>query len=246
MKGAQRRRARRTVVPLIALMSVASCTPPPAAAPLAESPALPDISPPPEPQPAPSPIDLDRLDALLTLGDEALKADRLLTPIDDCAYDYYSAALELAPDHPAAPAGLDKIVDRYVNLATDAAQRGRFDRARNLLERAKFVNSAHEGIALVESRIAQFEDASSRSVPLDAGALAARSSSLADELARLGIQAKAEHAWVTINARNDAEGRWIYQQLRRAPGNRRIRAELVLAAAPSVVIFELQPEENPP
>ena len=42
-----------------------------------------------------------------------------------------------------------------------------------------------------------------------------------------------------IRARNDAEGRWIYQQMADAPGDRRIRAELTFGAPPGVDLLQL-------
>ena len=231
----QRARALRSsaAIALTAIVS-AGCTPAPKEAPPA-----------PPPQPAPAPpapaptIDLDRLDRLLTLGDAALKAGRLLTPPGDCAYDDYHAALEVAPNHPAALAGLDRIVDRYVAMANDAIQRGRYPRAKNLLERARFINPNHEGIATAEAQIKTFEGSDHRRVALDGASLGARNAELAASLAKLGVEAKADNAWVVITARTDEEGRWIYQQLRQAPGERRIHAELVIGAAPSIEIFAL-------
>ena len=43
------------------------------------------------------PIDYRRLNSLLDSGLYALDDDRLTTPIDDCAYDYFKAALALVP-----------------------------------------------------------------------------------------------------------------------------------------------------
>lgn len=230
----------RSLVALTTLMlTVGGCT----SVPPKPAPALPA-----EPQPAPAPpaapvaepaIDWDRLDELLTKGDDALKEDRLLTPIDDCAYDYYQQALQVAPDHPAARHGLDRIVDRYIALASEATQRGQHDRAQNILERAKFINAEHQGIAMAEAQLRLFADANRVRVPLDGAELAARSQSLSDQLAALGVRAKAEGTWVVIIARNDAEGRWIYQQLRRAPGERRMRAELILGAPPRIELVAL-------
>jgi hypothetical protein len=219
----------------------ACATPPPQAPPPAAAPAalIESATPPPSAPAALSESELDRLDELLTRGDDALKDDRLLTPIDDSAYDYYTAALKLAPEHPSALAGISKLVDRYLVLAADAIQRGRYDRAKNLLERARFIDSGHDGIALAEEKIALFERATRRRIPLDGAALSSRSPEIAADLAAWGKLAKTDRAWVTISARNDAEGRWIYQQLRRAPGERRIRAELVIAAVPGLEIFEL-------
>ena len=232
-----RRAARALAVAAAATVALLGCKTPPAPPPPPAAPV-----PAPEahaPAPAPAPIDLDRLDRLLTLGDAALKAGRLLTPPGDSAYDYYREALVVAPDHPAARAGLDRIVDRYVAMANDAMQRGRYDRAKNLLERARFINPDHEGIATADAQIKLLQGSDRRRVALDAAGLNAHSSDVAATLAKLGVDAKADNAWVIITARNDAEGRWIYQQLRAAPGERRIHAELVIGAAPSVEIYKL-------
>ena len=63
---------------------------------------------------------------------------------------------------------------------------------------------------------------------------------LAEQLKTLGAQAKAQDAWVIIRARNDAEGRWIYQQLAAAAGDKRIRAELTIGAPPAVDLLQLK------
>ncbi len=193
-----------------------------------------------EPVPAPAPtIDWDRLDELLIKGDDALKDDRLLTPIDDCAFDYYVAAQKVAPDHPAPREGLDRIVDRYVALASEAAQRGQRDRALNILERAKYINAKHPAIAMAETQLELFGGATRTQVTLDGSALGSRSADVAAKLEALGVRAKAEGTWVRIVARNDEEGRWMYQQLRKAPGERRIRAELVLGGPPRIEFVSL-------
>jgi hypothetical protein len=224
---------------LLVLLVVAGCTVPPAPPVVVAAPPAPVAAAGEPAAPPPAVIDWDRLDTLLILGDQALKDDRLLTPIDDCAYDYYQAALKVAPDHPAPRHGLDRLVDRYVALASEAAQRGQRDRALNLLERAKYVHADSPAIAMAEAQLELFGDAKRTRVILDAAALSARAASVADELTRLGAKAKADGTWVEIVARNDAEGRWIYQQLRRAPGERRIRAELTLGAPPRIEIVDL-------
>ena len=237
--------SRRAVARAIAAAAVGTllllgCATPkaPAPAPVAPAPT------PEETAPAQPPIDLDRLDRLLTLGDAALKAGRLLAPPGDSAYDYYRDALAVAPNHPAALAGLDRIVDRYVAMANDAIQRGRYDRAKNLLERARFINPDHEGIATADGQIKLLQSSDRRRIALDGASLSERSSEMAASLAKLGVDAKADNAWVVITARNDEEGRWIYQQLRAAPGERRIHAELVIGAAPSVEIYTLVGESR--
>jgi hypothetical protein len=188
--------------------------------------------------PAP-PIDTDRLDLLLEQGDRALAAGRLLTPIDECAYDYYRQALVAAPNHPAALHGLERVADRYIGMAEQAAERGQFDTAKTMLKHARYVDPDRPGIAEVEATIELRSNAKRRHVAIDAAQLSEREAGLAEELKTLGAQAKAQDAWVIIRARNDAEGRWIYQQLAAASGEKRIRAELTIGAPPAVDLLQL-------
>jgi hypothetical protein len=106
-----------------------------------EAPQTSAAPPPSPPIPTGPPIDEDRLDLLLEQGDRAFADERLLTPIDDCAYDYFRAALVVAPDHPAALHGLERVADRYLGLAAQAAERGQFDTARSMLQRARIVDA---------------------------------------------------------------------------------------------------------
>jgi type II secretory pathway predicted ATPase ExeA len=64
----------------------------------------------------------ERIAGLLARGEEALGDDRLLFPEKRSAYRYYQQVLSLEPGNAAARAGLQRIVDRYIALATDAIQ----------------------------------------------------------------------------------------------------------------------------
>jgi len=221
------------------LITLAACT-----TPAPETPAAPALASPlpDEPPIAPAaPIDIDRLDALLELGDRALKDGRLLTPIDNCAYDYYREALVVAPNHPAAEHGLQRVAERYVGMAEQAAERGQFDTARSLLERARIVEPQLDSIAEAQAQIEIRSSAARQHIQLDVGQLSAHADEIVAQLKSLGAKAKAADAWVIIRARNDAEGRWIYQQMASAPGTRRIRAELTLASPPGVDLLKLAP-----
>jgi hypothetical protein len=75
--------------------------------------------------------------------------------------------------------------------------------------------------------------------PLNRRQLNARSAALAKRLEKLGERAKSANMRVIIRSRNDAEGRWIYQQMRKAPGEPRIRAELTIGSPPRVELVDL-------
>ena len=186
--------------------------------------------------------DADRLDALLEKGDRALKDGRLLTPIDNCAYDFYREALVVAPDHPAALHGLQRVAERYVAMAEQAAEKGQYSAARKWLDHARLVDPELESIAAAETQIQVRSTAQRDHTTLDTEQLTSRSAELSGQLKTLGAKAKARDLWVVIRARNDAEGRWIYQQMADAPGDRRIRAELTLGAPPGVDLLQLGAE----
>jgi hypothetical protein len=184
---------------------------------------------------------------LLEKGDRALKDGRLLTPIDNCAYDFYREALVVAPDHPAALHGLQRVAERYVAMAEQAAEKGQYSAARKWLDHARLVDPQLESIAAAETQIQVRSTAARDHTTLDAEQLTSRSAELAGQLKTLGAKAKARDLWVVIRARSDAEGRWIYQQMADSPGDRRIRAELTLGAPPGVDLLQLSaesPKEN--
>ena len=133
--------------------------------------------------------------------------------------------------------GLEKIVERYVRFALEAIERRQFPRARSMLARARLVDETHPAIEPTEQQILLVENAERDRIRLDPGALGDRTVALAALLRNLGTRAKASGCRVSINARSDAEGRWIYQQLNSAAGAARIRARLVVASPPSVELI---------
>ncbi len=226
------------------LLLLGACTTPaPAPAPVPEPIPTPVAAPPPAPAKM-SVADADRLDALLEKGDRALKDNRLLTPIDNCAYDFYRDALKVAPGHPAALHGLQRIAERYVAMAEQSAEKGQYAVARKWLDHARLVDPDLDSIANAETQIQVRSTAQRDHTSLDAEQLTSRSPALSSVLKTLGAKAKARDAWVVIRARNDAEGRWIYQQMADSPGDRRIRAELTLASPPGVDLLQLNAEAD--
>ena len=190
-------------------------------------------------KPPPPPIDYRRINALLDAGLYAMDEDRLITPIDHSAYDYFRKVLMLVPDEPRALLGLERIVERYLELAERAIARGQWASARTMLARARIVKPEHSGIDLVESRLALFSVARRERVSIDATALAERSPALREELNRVGRRAKRPNVQVTITTRTDEDGRWVYQQLRDAPGDARVRAQIQLGSPPAVELLTL-------
>ena len=197
-----------------------------------------DVLPSALPAPEPAPDD-DAIALMLEAAADAFEKDRLVTPPGDNAHDHLLAVLALDPDNLQASEGLERIVERYLEFATRAAERGHFARARSMLDRARLVQRDHPEIQPVEQRVTLLAEAKRVRIGLDRRAVAARDASASARLRNIGTRAKMPNTRVTIVARSDAEGRWMYQQMREAPGERRIRAELTIGSPPSVELIEL-------
>lgn len=207
-------------------------------------------APPPLPPSAPPPpaLEVAAVNALLERGRRAFKEDRLTLPAEGSATQLYRQALQLDPGNKAALRGLEQIVERYVKLALDALNRRQFQRARSLLERARQVDAAHPAIAPTERQARLLETAERRRLRLDAAGLAAQSQEVAGALQALGAQAKQPGCLAVIRASSDAQGRWVYAQLNQGAGSNQVRAQLEVAAPPSVELVCFNPslaEERP-
>ncbi len=176
----------------------------------------------------------ERIGRLLEAADQALAEDRLTTPEAGSAHSLYREILKLNPDDQRAQRGFEKIVERYVKLALTAADRRRYAQGRLMLQRAREVDPTHPAIAPTERQLELLENARRDKVRLDAEALANRASAVRGALKRLGRRASEGGCRVHINARSDAEGRWVYQQLNSGAGDARVRARLTVASPPTV------------
>ena len=199
-------------------------------------PPAPTTAPEPEPPEMPPPAPPD-VEPLLEQARLAFEAHRMTTPPEDSAFALYQEALRLDPGNDDARRGLEKIVERYVRFALKAVERRQFARARSMLARARLVDANHPAIAPTEQQVYLVESARRDRVKLEPAVLARRGSMLGAQLRNLGVRAKETGCRVTINARSDAEGRWIYRQLNSASGDERVRARLEIASPPSVELI---------
>ena len=197
---------------------------------------LPETVPDPEPPPVPAPAPPD-VAHILEQARLAFAAHRLTSPSENSAFALYQEALRLDPGNDAARRGMEKIVERYVRFALEAIERGQFPRARSMLARARLVDATHPAIEPTEQQMLLVENAERDRIRLDPYRLSKRAATLGQLLYELGTRAKASSCRVLINARSDAEGRWIYQQLNGAPGENRIRARLQVASPPTLELI---------
>ncbi len=189
--------------------------------PVTEPSAASETAPPAQPKPTRE----EHIQTLLYRADVALSRGRLLLPVYDNAYDRYAAVLLMDADNREAQAGLQAIVLRYLDMARDAAQRSRFAEAETYLQRAAQIMPDNANVqTLVETereQMAARPEALSTTgrFPLDVPALRDESESALETLAGIARQAREDDRMVLIVAESDAQGRWIYQQMReQVPG----------------------------
>ncbi|MDE8602293.1 hypothetical protein M3I01_005030 [Marinomonas sp. RSW2] len=91
--------------------------------------------------------------SLIAQGEDALSADRLLTPEDDNANLYFQAALGRDPGNFRAIQGIAAIVDVYTQWAWDAARSRDYIQSARYLEYARSVNPEDPVIVEMTSRV---------------------------------------------------------------------------------------------
>lgn len=189
----------------------------------------------------------DKIEQWLEQADDALANDRLLSPLGDNAHDRYRAVLLYDPDNTRAITGLQAIALRYLDLARSAAARSALTQARGYLELAETVDPGNPLVEEMRQRLqAQREQMANAQALTEAGKvislnpllLRQRADSLVEELHSLAQRVKASGEFVLIVSRTDAEGRWIYQQMRDGVSDYVLRGDIKLGSPPRI---QLQP-----
>ncbi|ARU29655.1 M48 family metallopeptidase [Cellvibrio sp. PSBB006] len=199
----------------------------------------------PEPRPAPKPVNTreQSIKRLLADAEYALSQNQLLMPLNDNAHDRYHAVLLMDPDNSEAKTGLQAITLRYLELARSAAARSRYAEAQGHLKNARDLDPKNplveEFAVILRKEIAnQKPPAPYKPGPdermIDARALSAKSPEVIAQLGELAQVARESGDLVMIHARNDAEGRWIYQQMRDAVPGFLLRGDIRITQQPRI------------
>jgi hypothetical protein len=193
------------------------------------------------PPPAPAPdADLVRrqrmLADMLYSAKQAYDDNRLMTPAGNSAYDKYTEVLRLDPSNAVALGGLDEIALRYIALADEARNKGQYDQARGLLDRSARLGSQRAELLAARDRLAESRKNQMEMHALDPAQLSAQSLEMMNELATIAQDLMRSGATFVINARNDAEGRWIYKVMREAVGGQRLHGNIGISGTPGIMI----------
>ena len=180
---------------------------------------------------------------LLLNGEYTLAHDQLLTPTTDNAFDYFRAVLKLDPNNQRAKGGLLGIVMRYVDLARQAAARGNYAQATQMLNNARMVAPENLLIKEVSEGLkAQYESAppptpykgGDGEYLLNPTLLGKTDPQIVEQLGVIARKLKETDSLAMIVARSDVEGRWIYQQMRDALPGYRVRGDIQLGSPPRI------------
>lgn len=232
------------VVRVIGLLGLASALVACQSTPKQEEPPAPVV------QVAPVPVELTpqqkAINRLLGEADYCLSQNRLLNPIADNAHDRYRSVLLMEPENERAKLGLQAIALRFVDQAQTAAKRGNLSEANTMIKYAKSIdnNAVVQDAAnslrkqLVNIPVAKVYVPSEGEVVLDAKMLQSKDPQLTTQLTGVAHKAKQTDQFVLIIARNDTEGRWVYQQLRNAVPGYLVRGDIRIGSPARVKLVQ--------
>lgn len=177
-----------------------------------------------------------QLREMLANAQQALAEDRLKAPFYDNAYSWYQQVLAIDELNEEAHQGMRLITDRYLQLAEQAYSSGRIHLAQQLLNGAESIAAPPSIIEPLRERYSQH--AGSNEVYLPVKALSARNQDIQTLLAELAGQLTPQQRLLIV-ARNDSEGRWIYQQMRQSVSDFRLRGNIELGRIPRILIIDM-------
>lgn len=191
----------------------------------------------PAPAPKAAPIDTAAVAGLLQQAAQANTAERWIDPYPGSAIDYFRQALAMDPANPTALRGIENITEAQAAKARQAADRQQYNIAWLELDRARRADPMHPTLGPTASYLQLQENSKRYQVKFQASAVRNKTKDARLALQRLGEQAKQPDCRAVITAANDAQGRWMYQQMNAAGGSNRLRAALETGAPSSVAVL---------
>ncbi|MEY4590074.1 MAG: hypothetical protein RL497_2150 [Pseudomonadota bacterium] len=211
----------------------------------ASAPAQPAAPPAP---PAPKVLDAkaQKIEQLLQRADTAFSMQSLTEPVSENAYDLYRAVLIMEPANARGQEGIKKVSEAYPAQVEEAFVGKQYDAALRKLQKGLILFPANAQLKQLETQVktakqAQIQTAAkTTTISLSATELSAKTPALETTLRNVAKRVAASNELLTINARNDAEGRWIYKTMKESAGTR-IRGDIKISSAPSIQIHPATP-----
>ncbi|WP_193432819.1 N-acetylglucosaminyltransferase [Microbulbifer mangrovi] len=235
------RRPKMGAMALVLLTVLGGCaTQPPPAAP-------PKPVPPPKPAgPSPEEIRQRAVQHFLGRAERAQREGFITMPAGASAYDFYLQVLQLDPGNTQAAAGIQILVMDLVARARDALRQRAFGQVRSLLNTADEISPGNPLSKEVRAQLQReqqrarqdvtLDGPGAQTVPLAASELNARSDAMVQMLTSVAQRIREHQLRVIIVARTDAEGRWVYSQLRQAVPGFRVRGDIKLGNPPRLLL----------
>ncbi len=171
-------------------------------------------------------------------------------PAGASAYDFYLNVQQLDPGNQKAAAGIQIIVMELVARARDALRQRAFGQVSSLLNRADEIAPNNPLSAEVRTQLQReqrraaadvaLDGPGAQAVPLPPAELTSKSPLVVQLLRATAERIRTHEMRVVIVARNDAEGRWIYSQLREAVPGYRVRGDIKLGNPPRLLLQKNQ------
>jgi hypothetical protein len=191
-----------------------------------------------QPTPTPPPKRIETIDdgitRLLEEAQTAFDENRLTTPPEHSAYQRYLDVLSSEPANEKALAGINTIVEQYLSWALNQAEIGHYRRAREYVDKARWVDGTHPNIDPVFNAIIEREKAIVTRFDLNLDAVHNRRVSKL-LLRHISRQIRPDTTFVTIQAPDDTTGRWLYQQLNDRV-DFRIQAKFERSSNPAILL----------
>ena len=187
------------------------------------------------------------INRVLMKADASLTAGRFVQPSHNNAYDRYRAVLQIDPNNQRAAEGLNKILLAYLRMADTELTQGSRQHATTFLrlleerfpDRSE-VEALRKRMALLprDRSMPVVNDFSLREIALNAEELKAKSAAIKRKIEEIAKHVAGTHEAVLIVARNDAEGRWIYQTMNAATPSYRVRGDIQIRNKPAIHLLK--------
>lgn len=192
--------------------------------------------------PYPASPRLSTADKFVQRAEALFEQGKLIAPLEQNAYTLFRAAQIMEPDHAGANAGLNAILIAEISKARTQLGSGKSKQAKLSVQELGRLYVDNPLIKQLSDEISEVEKAKQKKAAskakakkaqvdpkrifLDEVALKERSEDIIAHLKELAITVSKSKEGVLIYANSDAQARWIYQQMRQAVPDYRIRGDL--------------------
>ncbi len=166
---------------------------------------------------------------------DALNRQHISLPQAGSAEDLYNQMLAIDPTNEPALRGIEQVVEHHVAAALDALATGQIALANSALARARRLDPSHPSIAPTENQLQLLAKAEFVRIDLPRGDLREQAYQTMQQLSNLVSQLEQQlNCRFTIAVTSDAQGRYVYQLLKRRLAehstNQRLRAGIVISS----------------